>query len=288
MTAPLFDDSPHMSRVILLQHSDTFGPGRIIPLLNDFGIPTEVRRLHHGDEVPTDLDEVRALILLGGSLSVHDAGKDGFGFMTAEIELLKKMVQHDRRVLGIGFGAQLLAFAAGAKVSINGKPGATPEDPITPVPEFGWGPLSFPFPGGTEPMVMGLMDGAPMFHWHTETFDLPRFPPPPNPAPPPAPPPPTGNALLCSSRPCRNQGFRFKSGLFGFQFHFEQSEAGIDKILSSDPFAATVGSDGIAKIRAETPKVFNRYARLGDKLINNWVQFLKQYQEHEPHGFSHG
>ena len=114
----------------------------------------------------------------------------------------------------------------------NAKPGAKPEEPGTPMPEIGWGPVNFPFPGGTEPIVMGLIDGTPMFHWHFETFDLPKLPAPPNPAPPPAPPPPTGNALLTSSKLCRNQAFRFKTRLFGFQFDsplaFAERAAGND------------------------------------------------------------
>jgi rhamnose transport system permease protein len=70
------------------------------------------------------------------------------------------------------------------KVYPNVKPGAKPEDPVTPMPEIGWGPVTFPFPGGTEPIVLGLMDGAPMFHWHFDTFDLPKLPAPSTPAPP--------------------------------------------------------------------------------------------------------
>ena len=46
------------------------------------------------------------------------------------------------------------------------------------MPEFGWLPVNFPFPGGTEPIVMGLMDGAMMFHCHYDTFELPKLPAP--------------------------------------------------------------------------------------------------------------
>ena len=67
-------------------------------------------------------------------------------------------------------------------------------------PEIGWAPVNFPFPGGTEPMVTGMTDGSMMFHWHYDTFDLPRLPAPANAPPPPAPPPPAGNSLLSSSK----------------------------------------------------------------------------------------
>ena len=55
-----------MSKAVILQHVPQEGPGRIIPMFRDFGIPTEVRHLYRGDEVPTDLDTVRILVVLGG------------------------------------------------------------------------------------------------------------------------------------------------------------------------------------------------------------------------------
>jgi GMP synthase (glutamine-hydrolysing) len=210
------------------------GPGRIVPVFRDFGIPTEVRRLDRGDEVPTDLDEVRVLIVLGGPMGVADVARrrevpvPGAGARDA-----RAARPADRPVLGICLGAQLLAKAAGAKVYPNTKPGAKPEDPATPAPEIGWGPVQFPFPGGTEPIVMGMVDGAPMFHWHFDTFDLPKIPAPLNP-PQNVPAPPTGNSLLSSSRACKNQAFRFKTKLFGFQYHIELDRPGIDALVAGN------------------------------------------------------
>src|SRR5437879_3992418 len=164
-----------MSKVFVLQHVEAEGPGRIVTVFRDFGIPIELRRLYRGDEVPTDLDEVRLLVVLGGPMGVADIGNEKYPFLAKEVEILKRMVQRDRPVLGICLGAQLLAHAAGAKVYPNLKPGTgTAADPATgkaavpaePQPEFGWGPVTFPFPGGTEPVVTGMIDGAPMFHWH--------------------------------------------------------------------------------------------------------------------------
>ena len=267
-----------MSKAVLLQQVEHLGPGRIVPVFRDFGIPCEMRHLYRGDEVPTDLDEVRVLVVLDGPMRVADATADGgkFPFLSKEIETLQRLVAADRPVLGIGLGAQLLAHAAGAKVYPNAKPGATPEAPTTPMPEYGWGPVTFPFPGGTEPLVFGMVDGAPMFHWHADTFDLPRLPPPANPPAPPAPPPPTGNALLSSSRVTKNQAFRFKTRLFGFQYHFELTPADIDKLLAADKLGADAAG-GEAKVREETSKFYNRHARLGDRILQNFVQFLRAY-----------
>jgi len=276
-----------MSKVFVLQHVEAEGPGRIVTVFRDFGIPIELRRLYRGDEVPTDLDEVRALVILGGPMGVADVGNDKYPFLATEVETLKRMISRDRPVLGICLGAQLLAHAAGAKVYPNVKmiPGAKhsdppkPAEPLTPLPEIGWAPVNFPFPGGTEPIVFGLSDGTEMFHWHFDTFDLPKLPSPPNTAPPPAPPPPSGNALLSSSKACKNQAFRFKTRIFGFQYHPELTEEGIDAILSGCKYDVTrvLGPDGAEKIRQDTARNYPQYARLGDRIISNFVQFLRLY-----------
>jgi GMP synthase (glutamine-hydrolysing) len=244
-----------MSNAFILQQSPAWGPGRLVALLRDYGIPVQVRKLFAGDEVPRDLGEIRLAVILGGPMHVADVGSDAFPFLAKEVELLKLMTAVDRPVLGIGLGAQLLAHSAGAKVYAS------------PTPEYGWHPVTLPFPGGTEPIVMGLPDGSPMFHWHADTFDLPRLPGPATPPPPGTPPPPTGNALLSSTRQCKNQAFRFKNRLFGFQYHFELTAADIEAITGTDR----------DKYRQETDANLHRYSRLGDKIIRNFVQFTKTY-----------
>jgi GMP synthase (glutamine-hydrolysing) len=256
-----------MSSAFILQQAQAFGPGRVVGLLRDFGIPVQIRKLFAGDEVPSDLDEIRLAVVLGGPMRIAEGAGAEPAFLANETELLKRMIAIDRPVLGIGLGAQLLAKAAGAKVHANA------------TPEWGWLPVTFPFPGGTEPMVMGMSDGAPMFHWHVDTFDLPRLPAPATPPPPGTPPPPTGNALLSSSKACKNQAFRFKNRLFGFQYHIELTAADIDAILAAHgaEAPASLSADSIKQIREQTEKNLGRYTRLGDRILRNFVQFTKTY-----------
>jgi len=65
-----------MSKAVILQHVAHEGPGRIATLFRDFGIPTEIRQLHQGDEVPPDLDDIRMLIVMGGPMGVADIGNE--------------------------------------------------------------------------------------------------------------------------------------------------------------------------------------------------------------------
>src|SRR5690349_22382497 len=122
---------PPMSKAVILQQVPHEGPGRIVPVFRDYGIPTEVRHLYRGDEVPTDLDELRVLVVLGGPMGVADVGNEKYPFLATEVETIKRLVAADRPVLGICLGAQLLAHAASAKVYPNARPGATPDAPPT-------------------------------------------------------------------------------------------------------------------------------------------------------------
>ena len=268
-----------MSRAVILQHVPQEGPGRIVPIFRDYGIRLDIRHLYKGDEVPSDLDEVRTLIVLGGPMGVADIGKPQYPFLAKEVDLLRRAVQIDRAVLGICLGAQLLAHAAGGKVHPNVRPGTKPEDPPAAAPEIGWLPVNFPFPGGTEPIVMGTHDGMMVFQWHYDTFELPRLPAPANAPPPPAPPPPTGHALLSSSPTCKNQAFRFKNRLFGFQWHMELTPKEIEAIVAAgkDDVHRVLGPDGESRIRQDTERYYPEYKRLGDRILRNFVQFLKVY-----------
>jgi GMP synthase (glutamine-hydrolysing) len=273
-----------MSKVIVLQHVEAEGPGRIVTVFRDFGIPIELRRLYKGDEVPTDLDEVRALVVLGGPMGVADIGKSEYPFLASEVETLKRLISRDRAVLGICLGAQLLAHAAGARVYPNVKmsppekhgEAPKPAEPLTPLPEIGWAPVNFPFPGGTEPLVFGLNDGAEMFHWHFDTFDLPKLP---SAAPPGAPPAPTGSVLISSTRICKNQAYRFKNRLFGFQYHVEATREIIQAMVAAgrDDIARVLGPEGEAKIVQGTEQHYPRYERLTNRILQNFVQFLRMY-----------
>ncbi len=267
-----------MSGAVILQHAGHCGPGRIVPVFRDFGIPIDLRRLDRGDEVPSDVEEIRLLVILGGPMGVGDIGSEKYPFLARELELLKRLVQHDRGVLGIALGAQLLAHAAGAKVYPNTRPGATPSDPPIPAPEYGWAPVTFPFPGGTEPIVFGLHDGIEMFHWHQDAFDLPRLAPPAN-LPAGAPPAPSGSVLISSSKLCRNQAFRFKTRLFGFQYHFEFTESDIEQVLQHDQDAVirVLGNDAPEQIKEQTRRVYPGHARAGNRILENLVQYLKVY-----------
>jgi hypothetical protein len=56
-------------------------------------------------------------------------------------------------------------------------------------------------------------------------------------------------------------------------------EAGIEAMLKNarDDVAKVLGPDGENKVRSDTKQYYPRHARLGDRILKNYVQFLKVY-----------
>ena len=57
------------------------------------------------------------------------------------------------------------------------------------------------------------------------------------------------------------------------------TEKEIEAVIANDhpSWSSVLGPDGDKRIRQETAEHYRRYARLGDRLLANFVQFLKAY-----------
>src|ERR1700674_5486018 len=96
-------------RVLLLQHEQETPGGLISPWLDERGVDV--------DEVRIDLDdrrldprEYQLIVSLGSASAAYD---DSLAFISREQKLLRQAIAASVPVLGICFGAQLLARALG-------------------------------------------------------------------------------------------------------------------------------------------------------------------------------
>ncbi|HXJ19687.1 MAG TPA: gamma-glutamyl-gamma-aminobutyrate hydrolase family protein [Polyangia bacterium] len=243
-------------RAIVLQHTATEGPERVAVALGERGVAIDVRLLHAGGAVPSDLAPDEILIVMGGPMGVGDVADPRFPFLRQEIALLRKLVVRNAPVLGICLGSQLLAAGAGARVYPNTRPG--PEGNPVPAREVGWGYVDL-IGADREPVLAGLPPHPQVLHWHGDTFDL-----------------PIGAVLLASTPVCQNQAFRLGKRQLGLQFHCELEAQTIAVWAKEDAeFARSALGDGATRrILSDTAHFYAGARPAWDRLLMNALDLL--------------
>jgi len=125
---------------------------------------------------------------MGGPMSANDERE--LSWLVSEKEFIRRCIQSGKSVLGICLGAQLIANAMGARVYRNR------------FKEIGW----FPVEGmpSSDSSLFSFPPTFEAFHWHGETFSLPR-----------------GAIRIARSEGCANQAFQLGRSVIGLQFHLE-------------------------------------------------------------------
>jgi len=196
--------------VYVFQHIACEDLGTFAAVLSRRGLGAEYVRLFAGDRIPPDAGNARALIFLGGSMSVNDAAR--LGYLAEEKAVIRAALAKSMPILGVCLGSQLLAAAAGARVYPASRP------------EIGWEAVSLTEDGRRDPVLSGLGNVGAVFHWHGETFDL-----------------PVGAVLLASSAITPHQAFRLGRRAYGLQFHLEVDAAMIGSWVAA--YRSDLGAD---------------------------------------------
>lgn len=112
----------------------------------------------HQDHLARVLAQSDALIIMGGPMSVHDAGRPGYEWLQSEKNWVKDyLAQKNRPVLGICLGAQILGEILGARVVAGEHK------------EIGWWPARFP---SAPHSGMEWPREKTLFHWHGEQIQF--------------------------------------------------------------------------------------------------------------------
>ena len=176
-------------RVHWFQHVDFEGLGLIGAWLDRHHVSPTKTAWHEPDPQAPSLDDVDALIVMGGPMSVNDEAEHPW--LAEEKTYLRQAIAAGKRVLGVCLGAQLIANALGAEVRDNGRK------------EIGHFPIQSKDPQG-HPLLQLFPKTFVPIHWHGETFDIPK-----------------GALPLGSSEACSNQGFVYGDHVLAMQFHLE-------------------------------------------------------------------
>jgi GMP synthase-like glutamine amidotransferase len=180
-------------RIVVIMHVESEGPGSLGTFLESAGAEIHTVRLYAGDSLPSDYTALDAVISMGGPMNVYE--EERYPFLKAETAFLKQAVEADVPALGICLGAQMIAKAAGARVTKS------------PKKEVGWGIVALTDRGKEVDAFRGLPDTIEVLQWHEDMFLI-----------------PTDGVLLAASKDCPHQAFCYRNAL-GLQFHLEVTES---------------------------------------------------------------
>ena len=184
-----------------LQHVPYEDPGCILNWIKNHGHQVTSTKFYQNDSLPYP-DQIDWLIIMGGPMGIYD--EDDFPWLKAEKQFIKELIDQNKTVLGICLGSQLIAAALGAKIYPN------------KFKEVGWFPISLSEQGKKSELFTGFESTFEVFHWHGDTFDLPK------------------NAThLASSSVCKNQAFLINNKVLGLQFHFEVTADSLNNMVEN-------------------------------------------------------
>ena len=229
-----------MIRIHTLEHDDwNFSRTNITRWADKKGHRIESTDVFKSAPLPK-LDGYDWLMVMGGSQ--HAWEEDINSWLAPEKDYIKEALSTGKVVIGICFGAQLLAEALGGSLFKNGQP------------EVGWYDVKLNEEGRRSFLFDGLPETFTTFHWHSDHFSL-----------------PPDCVCLADSPPTANQVF-VKPGkpYVGIQFHPEYTRRMVLEFAEAFgqewvPNNYVAGKDAIIE---KTPEVPDTYW-LMEGLLNN-------------------
>jgi GMP synthase-like glutamine amidotransferase len=225
-------------RVLFLQNCPEEGFGRYATRLHEQGLGHDIVQAYEEESVPRP-DRYGAIIVGGTPISVNEIQRHDF--LLAEEHYLKKALDLGKAVLGICFGAQLLARLLGATVRKN------------PVMEIGAYPVHLTAAGRSDPLFQGFPKAMPVFHWHGDTFDIPPW-----------------GLRLATGQDCANQAFRMGSAV-GLQFHLEVTAEEAGSWADAYPGELHLVAKSKARVVRECREHEPLMAELAGRLLDNFL-----------------
>ncbi|MEM6394260.1 MAG: type 1 glutamine amidotransferase [Planctomycetota bacterium] len=227
--------------ILITEHHPLDSSCRLGEVLRDHGHKLRTVRIHANEPLPEDLDDIDAVISMGGPQDTDQL--DEHPWMARELEIIKQAHDAELPVLGVCLGAQLIAVALGGEVSRMDKP------------EVGFEKTTQSFFGSTDPLLQGIPWNTMAYHAHG--CEVTKAPAGGTPIP------------LVSSAASKNQAFRVGLTTYGFQYHFEWTRKRIGDFLDHfHEFAAASGKSR-AELNDELDQHYDMYRHLGDRLCQN-------------------
>lgn len=184
-------------RLLVLQHVPFEGPASIKEWADSKNFAIAYINCADCVDYPSH-ESYDFLIVLGGPMSVNDP----LSWLQPEKTFISDAIRHDKYILGICLGAQLIASCLGAEVRKHNQR------------EIGW----FPVRKLDDSECLDFPRLFTPLHWHGDTFDI-----------------PVGATHLYASDACDNQAYLYNRRVIGLQFHLEFDVATATRVGEACP-----------------------------------------------------
>jgi GMP synthase-like glutamine amidotransferase len=182
-----------MKKILTIQNIEYETLGTFKELFQSDGYKIETIDAQ-SDIIPSNAESYKAIVILGGPMSVYEEKK----YLRDEEVLIKDAIKKQVPILGICLGSQLIAHAAGGRVYKGVRK------------EIGWHDVNIT-DIGKQDLFNGIRDKTiRTFQWHGDTYELPR------------------NAIIMATSKLYPQAFRIGSAV-GIQFHLEVNREMIER-----------------------------------------------------------
>lgn len=225
-------------KCIALRHVAFEDLGVFAGVLARLGYAVEYRQAGLAPLEAAQWREADLVVVLGGPIGAYEA--DRYPWLAAQIDGIAARLALRRPTLGICLGAQLMAAALGARVY----PG--------PAKEIGWSTLELTDDGRAS--CLAALAGAPVLHWHGDTFDLPE-----------------GAVRLASTPLTRNQAFAIGDHALALQFHAEVDGAAIEPWLIGHTCELALAGIQVTDLRARSADLAAVAAQAGVAMLSDWI-----------------
>lgn len=207
----------------------------------------DVRYFEAGNKLPTlpDITQTDLLVILGGPISVYEAGR--YPFLMDIFEIIYTRLLSKKPMIGICLGAQLIAKKLGAEVL-----------PMRLGKEIGFSPLKLTFRGEQSPLNQ-IGDTTNVLHWHGDQFGL-----------------PDKAVLLAGTDHCPNQAFSIDNYILCLQFHLEFEPSSIEKWLIGHACELHQMDANLHRLRNQAKLYEASLAEASKRVFNTWLDVAEK------------